>query len=225
MAKEPQQPCDWISLRDALSAFVRVERGHQGQRHIKPLHWYIASRLVIEGGFCPDDITPRPPFVIKQKGREQILEYDAESGGVGERTVLGGLKTKDIDVVVTKNGVGPCVAISVKGTLKAFRNLTNRLEEAAGDCTNLHLVYPALVYGFWSLIRSNRPGPIPHDSKHILSPLKKRGLAADEVRIADLAIRADGQVASQIIQYGQALEGLAGRSGIVTTFQSTKLSP
>ena len=44
--------------------------------------------------------------------------------------MLGGLKTKDVDVVVSKPGIGPCVAVSIKGTLNAFRNLTNRMEEA-----------------------------------------------------------------------------------------------
>ena len=58
--------------------------------------------------------------------------------------MLGGLKTKDVDVVVSKPGIGPCVAVSIKGTLNAFRNLTNRMEEAVGDCTNLHISYPNL---------------------------------------------------------------------------------
>ena len=35
-------------------------------KHIKPLHWYIACRLVLEGGFNPDHITPRPPFLSRR---------------------------------------------------------------------------------------------------------------------------------------------------------------
>ncbi len=59
-----------------------------------------------------------------------MLVHDPESAAGGELTVLGGLKTKDVDVVVSKPGIGPCVAVSIKGTLNAFRNLTNRMEEA-----------------------------------------------------------------------------------------------
>lgn len=77
-----------------------------------------------------------------------MLVHDPERAAGGELTVLGGLKTKDVDVVVTKPAIGPCIAVSIKGTLNAFRNLTNRMEEAVGDCTNLHISYPNLVYGF-----------------------------------------------------------------------------
>ena len=38
--------------------------------------------------------------------------------------LLGGLKTKNVDVVVTKNGLGPVMAVSCKGATRAFRNLT-----------------------------------------------------------------------------------------------------
>lgn len=108
--------CQWVSLREALTAFVENVSGHQGSGHIKPLHWYVACRLVVEGGFSPDDITPRPPFEIRDRGKRRILEYLPNSGGGGERTVLGGLKTKAVDVTVTKNGIGPVIAVSMKGT-------------------------------------------------------------------------------------------------------------
>jgi len=112
-------------------------------------------------------------------------------GGSGERTVLGGLKTKVVDVVVTKNGIGPVVAVSVKGTIGAFRNLTNRMEEAVGDCTNLHISYPALVYGFFQVVKASREGP--------------------GVKPNDVAIRGDGTVSDQIARYHDALARLAGR--------------
>lgn len=133
--------CEWLTLREALLAFVQNVEGHQGQSHIRPLHYYVASRLVVEGGFHPDDITPRPPFVVHQRGSKSTLEFDPAVGGSGERTILGGLKTKAVDVVVAKSGIGPVLAVSMKGTLGAFRNLTNRMEEAIGDCTNLHIAY------------------------------------------------------------------------------------
>lgn len=190
MTKKPTK-CKWTSLHDALRVFVRCETGHQGSEHIKPLHWYAACRLVLEGGFHPDEITPRPPFTVIRKNQRHILMYDSETGGSGERTILGGLKTKDVDVVVIKDGIGPVMAISMKGTLNAFRNLTNRMEEAVGDCTNLHIAYPAMVYGFFHVMRANRdaPGLLP----------------------ADTAICQDGRVAESIQRYHEILIRLADR--------------
>ncbi len=70
--------CRWLDLHEALERFVRAEHGTHGQRHIKPLHWYIACRLCLEGGFDPDQITPRPPFRVQAVGsgrrQRRILE-------------------------------------------------------------------------------------------------------------------------------------------------------
>ncbi|WP_198963534.1 hypothetical protein [Sinorhizobium fredii] len=86
-----------------------------------------------------------------RSGKAQILEFDPLLAGGGERTVLGGLKTKNVDVVVTREGIGPVLAVSCK-----VRNLTNRMEETIGECTNLHITYPALVLGYLVLLRANR---------------------------------------------------------------------
>jgi len=193
MGREPIK-CEWVGLRDALRVFVLNEAGHQGSKHIKPLHWYVACRLVIEGGFRPEDIVPRPPFVVDSRNSRHVLRHDANEGGSGERTVLGGLKTKDVDVVVTKNGIGPVMAVSLKGTLKAFRNLTNRMEEAVGDCTNLHIAYPALVYGFLQVMRANREGP--------------------QVVANDVALSLDGQVIEHIRRYHDVLARLSDRDDV-----------
>ncbi len=192
--RRASRACEWLTLKDALSAFARNVQGHQGAGHIKPLHWYVACRLVVEGGFHPDEITPRPPLTVTNRGRRRLLSFDAGCGGTGERAVLGGLKTKNVDVVVTKDGIGPVIAVSMKGTLNAFRNLTNRMEEAVGDCTNLHLAYPALVYGFLHVLRANRAGPNVPD--------------------ADVAIWQDGTVASSIMRYHDVLVRLTGRADI-----------
>jgi len=197
--------CDWVGLRDALAAFVRAEQGTQGQRHIRQMHWYAACRLVLEGGFHPDAVTPRPPFMVARRGRSHLLHYEPESARGGEATLFGGLKTKDVDVVVEIPGVGPCLAVSMKGTLNAFRNLTNRLEEAVGDCTNIHIAYPALVYGFLHLLRANRAGPVPSASP-FLEPDPNGA-----VQHKDLAIDAGDQVADFIRNYGQAMARLTGR--------------
>jgi len=97
----------------------------------------------------------------------------------------------------------------MKGTLNAFRNLTNRLEEAVGDCTNLHIAYPALVYGFIHLIRGNREGAIPA-SAAFLKADDKTGL----MRGADVAIRKDGKQADFIQKYHSAMARLSGRKDL-----------
>jgi hypothetical protein len=131
----------------AFKDFATHEGKTQSARHIKPLHWYIACRLVLEGGFRPEDIRPRPPFRVEEKAKKgptrYFLHYDASLGGSGEQVVLGGLKTKNGAVVVNRYPVGPFLAVSCKGVTKAFRNLTNRMEETIGECTNLHITYPA----------------------------------------------------------------------------------
>ena len=183
-----------ISLKAALMAFVEAA-ATQSQMHIRPLHDHIVQRLVIEGGFRPDDISPRPPLRVESRGRggmqSNSLVYDAAVAQPGEQTVLGGLKTKDVDVVVAKPGIGPCLAISVKGSFNAFRNLTNRMEEAAGDCTNLHISYPALVYGFLHVIRANR--------------------SADVSNRNDVAINDDGTIVDSIRRYHDVMSRLTNR--------------
>lgn len=186
-----------VSLRSALLAFVEAE-AVQSQTHIRPLHRHIAERLVIEGGFRPDDISPSPPLRIELvRGRRPIvyrLLYDESAARPGEQTVLGGLKTKDVDVVVSRRETGPCLAVSVKGTLNAFRNLTNRMEEAAGDCTNLHIAYPTLVYGFLHIMRANREEDVSSRN--------------------DIAIRRDGTIVDAIQRYHDAMSRITNRKDI-----------
>ena len=47
------------SLGDALVRFAFPDSSVQTSRHILALHWYVACRLVVEGGFDPDRIRPR----------------------------------------------------------------------------------------------------------------------------------------------------------------------
>jgi hypothetical protein len=151
------RPCEWTTQEQALQAFAGFTEKTQSAGHIRPLHWYVACRLVVEGGVDPDHIKPRPPFVVRKKrGGLNVLEFDPATAGGGEAVVLGGLKTKNVDVVVTRPEVGPVLAVSCKGTTGAFRNLTNRMEELIGDCTNLHISYPALVLGYLHVMRANR---------------------------------------------------------------------
>ena len=181
----------YLRLDAALAQFSAVLET-QAQRHIKPLHQHIAIRLVIEGGFHPDEITPHPPLLVEARSAQLRLSFDEHAQRETEQTVLGGLKTKDIDVVVTKPGIGPVIAISVKGTGGAFRNLTNRMEEAIGDSTNLHIMYPGLVYAFLHVMKAHRAG----------TP----GLAPN-----DIAVNEKGEVVQAIRRYHDVLLGLAGR--------------
>ncbi|HVH81466.1 MAG TPA: hypothetical protein VM782_18845 [Stellaceae bacterium] len=212
-----------MSLREASRLFATHTGGTQSARHIKPLHWYMACRLVLEGGFEPDDITPRPPFVVS---RRNVLSFDAETGGTGEEIVLGGLKTKNVDVVVTKPKIGPVLAISCKGATKAFRNLTNRMEETIGECTNLHITYPALVIGYFVALRANRSiqdaleaPALDADEEAAGNHPEPEGRTVEEAAVEqlqrnDIAIRASGEPSEEIRRFYSALSEMTGRRGI-----------
>ena len=187
----------FTSLTVALGKFVEALQT-QSQEHIKPLHWHIACRLVIEGGFRPEHITPTSPFHVETIGtggnRRHRLIYDESRAQAGEQVILGGLKTKNVDVVISTKELGPCLAISVKGTVGAFRNLTNRMEEAVGDCTNLHISYPTLVYGFLHVIKANRE--------------------EETVNMNDTAVLSNGSIADNIMRYHDTMARLTNRMDV-----------
>lgn len=227
MARSRAEICEALTLRQALEAFVLGLPSHQSARHIRRMHWYVACRLVVEGGFHPDTITPHPPFrAVKQvsRGRARTyLKFEPDAARGGEATVFGGLKTKDVDVVVALPGIGPVVAVSMKGTLNAFRNLTNRLEEAVGDCTNIHIAYPALVYAFLHLLRANAEGPVPPNG---LKFLVNSEIGNTTVLPADVAIWANGEIDTAIRRYHDALSRLAERRDMrddITRYESISL--
>jgi hypothetical protein len=190
--------CQLIGHAAALREFATYTGVTQSQRHIKPLHWYTACRLVIEGGFLPQDMTPRPPIRAVKRKDQWLLDHDSSAATGSERTILGGLKTKNVDVVVTKEGIGPVMAVSCKGMTGAFRNLTNRMEETIGECTNLHITYPALVFGYLFVIRANRVG----------------GDGSRTLAQNDLALQANDEPVESIFRFHTALRELAGRRGI-----------
>lgn len=199
----------WVNAREAMHHFATFEGVTQSQMHIKPLHWYVACRLVVEGGFHPDDITPRPPFNVRTSGGKYFLDFDPSAGGNGERTILGGLKTKNVDVVVTKDGIGPVLAVSCKGMQGAFRNLTNRMEETIGECTNLHITYPALVFGYMFVIRANQV------TANVASDVIDESAAPTrQLKMNDIAVREGGAPVESILRFHSALSELTGRRGI-----------
>ncbi|MGA3308632.1 MAG: hypothetical protein ABSD08_08460 [Xanthobacteraceae bacterium] len=221
----------------AFKRFATHSGGTQSAKHIKPIHWYIACRLVLEGGFNPHHITPRPPFVFAElrtkRGIERTISYEPTAARGGEQIILGGLKTKNVDVVVTNPELGPVLAVSCKGVTKAFRNLTNRMEETIGECTNLHITYPALVLGYFSVVRANRTlkdaieapandaeeadSEIGPDSSAISTsaPIEDRpSTIADRIKANDIAILEDGSISDGLIRFHAALSEMTGRRGV-----------
>jgi hypothetical protein len=167
----------------------------QSQEHIRPIHAYCAARLILEGGFPPEWVLPRQAFAgRKVNNAVHELEFAAKARGVSEQRVLGGIKYKDVDVTVVVPSLGPALGISGKSTGNAFRNLTNRMEEALGECTNVHLMYPGFVFGFLHLIRFGKASEVgnPQDASF------------DEHNHALPAIR----------RYHEVLVALAGRNSI-----------
>ena len=202
----PPEAPTLTSLRDALVRFAFPDSGVQTSRHILALHWYVACRLVVEGGFDPDRIRPRPPITVERSRHGALLHHDPGAAKSGERTILGGLKTKRLDVTVTVPAIGPVLAVSLKGSHNAFRNLTNRMEEAAGDCTNLHMAYPALVYAFWHVLRANEaddPAPVAHFR-----------LREGRYDVHDMALLSGGQLTEPLQRYRRALERLSDREDL-----------
>lgn len=215
--------CQWTNERDALRHFATYTGPTQSQQHIKPLHWYVASRLVLEGGFRPEDITPRPPFEARRRAGVWHLTYNPNVAQGGEATILGGLKTKNVDVVVNKPGLGPVLAVSCKGMTGAFRNLTNRMEETIGECTNLHITYPAMVFGYLFVIRANRQ---IEEAVEVAGD-GAEGPPARQLRANDIAMAQGGEPVESIIRFHAALRELTGRRGIrndVSRYEAVSLA-
>lgn len=216
--------CQVTDLKTALATFATYSGAIQSQAHIKPLHWYVACRLVIEGGFMPEEITPRPPFRV-QRRQGWLLTYDPAVAEGGERTVLGGLKTKNVDVVVVKEGLGPVMAVSCKGAIGAFRNLTNRMEEAVGDCTNLHITYPAMVAGYLMVMRAHRQDALVASAA--AEPGQQLPKPGRQIAQNDIAIQISGEPVEAIVRFHNALRELTGRRGIrndVSRYEAVALS-
>jgi len=148
---------DNIELADAAQNLFDPRVATQAQQHVTPFHEYVALRLTLEGGFLPEEITPSTELISNKKtNRKARLGSEDNRERGGEATVLGKYRTKAIDAVVTDEEAGPVLGVSVKTTGKAFRNLTNRVEELVGDAANVHGWSPGLVYGFLHIIKKVR---------------------------------------------------------------------
>jgi hypothetical protein len=223
MPPSPENVCKWVDQQTALKTFATYEETTTSQRHIKPLHYYVACRLVLEGGFLPEDVTPRPPFRAQRRKGEWLLSYDESLAGGGEQTLLGGLKTKNVDVVVLKDGLGPVMSVSCKGAIGAFRNLTNRMEEAVGDCTNLHITYPAMVTGYLFVMRAHRQDTLIAASATGPTPPAPGRVIVQN----DIAVQKSGEPVEAIVRFHNALRELTNRSGIrddVSRYEAVSLA-
>jgi len=184
------KPVEVNTLQAAIKELCGNKKIQSG-KHMKPLTRYCATRLVLEGGFPPEWISPHPPFISSRKSNAVYeLKYAPEEADDSEARVLGGIKYKDVDVTVVVPGIGPALAISTKNTGNAFRNLTNRMEEALGECTNVHLMYPGFVFGFLHLLRFR---------------------SASEAEKPDASFTDAGEPLPAITRYHEVLNSLSGR--------------
>jgi hypothetical protein len=83
------------------------------------------------------------------------------------------------------------------------------MEETIGECTNLHITYPALVLGFFVVIRANRSveAVLSDEPPEAAEPAK--ALAAN-----DIALTVGGDPVMGIRRFHNALRELTGRRGI-----------
>jgi len=194
MAKAQITPIQVRTLEQSLKSLCASVKTQSGQ-HIRPFHAHCSDRLVIEGGFPPNWIRPCPPLTCTPGTNNRFgLAYAKDAENPAEHSVLGGMKYKNVDVTVMIPGIGPALGISVKSTGNAFRNLTNRMEEAPGDCANIHMMYPGFVFGFLHLIRFATP-------EDVSSP-------------TDQSFNAKGQPLDSVVRYHNALSALTGRTTI-----------
>jgi hypothetical protein len=194
MAKAQVNAFPVHTLEQALAALGGGSKTQSGQ-HIKPFHSHCSTRLVVEGGFPPEWMHPRPPMESKAGTNNRYqLSYSKAAENPSEQSVLGGMKYKNVDVTVVIPGIGPALGISAKSTRNAFRNLTNRMEEAPGDCVNIHMMYPGFVFGFLHLIKFAK-------TTEVRSP-------------NDASFNAQGQPLESIVRYHNALSALTGRATI-----------
>ena len=178
---------------------------------VDSLRWYVASRLVIEGGFDPDWIRPRPPITVDRNRHGSFLSHDPDAAKPGRRTLLGALKAARLDVSVTIPAIGPVLALSLEGmedvgiARGGVPEITSELERIAGACVNLHMVYPALVYGFWHVLGKGQ--------FHVLIPAALSDSDAGPGDHGDHSLR-NGAHAATIRRYHDALVRLSERDDI-----------
>jgi len=181
-----------VSLSEASEELLDGDASTESQAHVKLFHDYVALRLILEGGFLPEEVTPRTPLpCTKETLTKHRLGYDETQSTGGEANVLGEYQSKQTDVVANDEEAGPVLGVSVKSTGKSFRNLTNRIEEMAGDAANAHGWYPGFVHGFLHIV--------------------KRVPLSEELEDSDDASHVDGEPKDRLYRYAEMLEYIGGR--------------
>lgn len=83
------------------------------------------------------------------------------------------------------------------------------MEETIGECTNLHITYPALVFGYLFVIRANEAPDAAALANPPLGALPVRPIAAN-----DIAMTESRRPVESIVRFHSALGALTGRCGI-----------
>ena len=96
---------DEITLSRSARAFIAATSTESGE-HITPLHRWLGVRLVLEGGFLPEELSPTPPLRSEYRDGGWRLSFSPSAENKKEQIVLGALKSKRIDIVVGKKGIG-----------------------------------------------------------------------------------------------------------------------
>ena len=204
-------PPDLTSLKEALVRFAFSDPA-QSSGHLGSLRSYVACRLVIEGGFDPDWIRPRPPIAVDRNQDGLFLSLDPDAAKPGRRTLAGGLKDAEPDVTVVIPTIGPVLALSLEGTesvavgREGVPEITGGLERTAGACVNLHMIYPALVYGFWRVLGASRV--------HDLVPFAVPGPVGGPDDHGDHSLQRNGELGAELQRYHDALARLSEREDI-----------
>lgn len=189
--------------------FPAVPATQPGQL-VSSLRRYVASRLVIEGGFDPDWIWPRPPITVDRNRDGLLLSHDPDAANADRLTLPGALQAAKPDVTVTIPTIGPVLAVSLEGTesvaVGRVPELTGGLERIAGACVNLHVMYPALVYGFWHVLGASQV----HDLVPVAAPdpVGGPGYHGDHARTGT------GALTAELRRYHDALARLSEREDI-----------
>src|SRR5689334_18307893 len=104
------------------------------------------------------------------------------------------------------------------------------MEETIGECTNLHITYPAMVVGYFAILRANRTikdaieapdldeedtvtAPEPAPEPDVPEPPTSTK-SIERMKANDIAILEDGSVVDGIVRFHAALREMTSRRGL-----------
>jgi len=82
------------------------------------------------------------------------------------------------------------------------------MEETIGECINLHITYPAMVFGYLFVIRANRAAAV------VAELATQERVSARTLAANDIAMQRGGEPVEAILRFHAALRELTGRRGI-----------